>query len=435
MESEEKNPNALTRRQFLGKASALSAFLIVPRYVLGGPGYVAPSDLINLGFIGTGKQSGGLRNNFLPSGEARIVAACDVYAPKLDQFRQQVEAFYAQKASQSSFKGCTPYQDFRELLGRQDLDAVVIVTPDHWHAVQAVMAANAGKDIYCEKPLSLTIAEGRALVDAARQNKRVFQTGSMQRSSPEFRQAVELVRNGYLGEIKNINVYLGKPPKAYDLPEQPVPAGLNWDFWLGPNEYQPFHNDLAPSLRDDFWARWRSYKEFGGGDITDWGAHMFDIAQWALDMDHSGPTEITPPDGKEHQQLTYRYANGVTMKHVFSESRRAVEFVGSEGRINVARGKLETTPASLKDKVIGPGEKRVYRSDEHRKDWLTAIRNRSRPICDVEVGHRTATVCTLGNIAYELNRPLLWDPKKEKFKKDPEANGMLSRPMRKEWAI
>ena len=435
MEKDKKKVGNLSRREFIGKASAISAFFIVPRYVLGGPGYVAPSDMINLGFIGTGKQSGGLRDNFLKSGEAQVVAACDVYAPKLEHFRQQVEAFYAKKANQSSFSGCTPYQDFRELLNRRDVDAVVIVTPDHWHGVHAVMAANAGKDIYCEKPLSLTIAEGRAMVDAARKNKRVFQTGSMQRSSQEFRQAVELVRNGYIGEIKDINVFLGNPPKAYDLPEQPLPAGLNWDLWLGPNEYKPYHNDLAPSLQDDFWARWRSYKEFGGGDITDWGAHMFDIAQWALDMDGSGPVEITPPDGKDNQMLTYRYANGVTMKHVYSDKSRAVEFIGTEGRIKVARNKLETTPASLKNKEIGPGEKQVYRSEEHRKDWLAAIRNRTTPICDVEVGHRTASVCTLGNIAYELNRPLHWDPKKEKFKKDPEANAKLSRPMRKEWSV
>lgn len=430
-----ENAGTVSRREFLGKASALSAFLIVPRYVLGGPGYVAPSDSINLGFIGTGKQSGSLRSNFLKSGDARIVAACDVYAPKLDQFRQQVETFYAKKAKKSSFKGCTPYQDFREMLGRKDIDAVVIVTPDHWHGVQAVMAAKAGKDIYCEKPLALTIAEGRAMVNAARQNKRVFQTGSMQRSSPEFRQAVELVRNGYIGEIKNVNVFVGNPPKAYDLPEQPLPAGLNWDFWLGPNEYQPFNEDLAPSPQADFWARWRSYKEFGGGDMTDWGAHMFDIAQWGLDMDHSGPTEITPPDGKEHQRLTFRYANGITMQHVLSATTRAVEFIGSEGRILVGRGKLETTPTSLKKKEIGPGEKHVYRSDEHRQDWLMAIRNRSTPICDVEVGHRTASVCTLGNIAYELNRPLQWDPVKESFRNDQEANAKLSRPLRKEWAI
>ncbi|MDB5260984.1 MAG: ycjS [Adhaeribacter sp.] len=427
--------NGISRRQFIGKAAAITAFMIVPRYVLGGKGYVAPSDMINLGFIGTGRQSGGLRNNFLNSGQAQIVAACDVYGSKLKDFTEKANKFYAEKAGQQQYLGCKPYEDFREVLARPDVDAVVIASPDHWHAVHAVRAAEAGKDIYCEKPLSLTIKEGRAMVKAARKHKRVFQTGNMQRSWKEFRLAVELVQNGYIGDIQTVKVNVGGPPLPYTLGGEPVPAGVNWDFWLGPNEFKPFHNFLAPEPSATFWARWRDYKGFGGGGMTDWGAHMFDIGQWALEMDNSGPVAIIPPDGKNYRYLTYKYANGITMTHEDFGKNNAIRFIGSKGQIDVQRGKLETTPSSLQTQVIGANEKRVYLSEDHYKNWLHAIRTREKPICDVEVGHRTATVCTLGNIAYELKRPLTWNPKKEKFKNDKEANALRSRQMRPEWAI
>lgn len=322
-----------------------------------------------------------------------------------------------------------------DILSRKDIDAVVIATPDHWHAVQAVKAAEAGKDIYCEKPLSLSIKEGRAMADAARKHNRIFQTGNMQRSYPEFRHAVELIRNGYIGEIKTIKVSVGGPPVPYNLPEETVVEGLDWNEWLGPNDYQYFNHELNPALGDSLWARWRDFKEFGGGGMTDWGAHMFDIAQWALDMDDSGPLEIIPPNGKDYPFLTYKYKDGVTMTHENFGKNNAIQFIGTEGQIQIQRGKLVTMPVALKDKQIGADEKHVYRSDNHYKNFLMAIRSRSKPICDVEVGHRTATVCNLGNIAYELKRPLKWNPKKEKFNRDNEANDLRSRPMRKEWAI
>lgn len=435
MEKEKKSPGGLSRRQFMGQAAALTAFMIVPRYVLGGPGYTAPSDMINLAFIGTGRQSGGLRNNFLKTGEAQIVAACDVYGTKLKDFTDKVDQYYADKADQPKFQGCQAYTDFREVLGRKDIDAVVIATPDHWHGVQAVLAAEAGKDIYCEKPLSLTIKEGRAMVAATRKHNRVFQTGNMQRSWPEFRQAVELVRNGYIGDIQTIKVNVGGPPLPYDLAAETLPADLNWEMWLGPNEYKPYHHFLAPGPTDTFWAKWRDYKGFGGGGMTDWGAHMFDIGQWALDMDHSGPVAITPPNGRETPHLTFTYANGITMTHEDFGKNNAIRFVGTKGQIDVQRGKLETSPGSLATQIIGPNEKHVYLSENHYKNWLSAIRTREKPICDVEIGHRTATVCTLGNIAYELKRPLKWNPKKEKFKGDKEANALRSRTLRPEWAI
>jgi predicted dehydrogenase len=437
MEGYKTIPGSLSRRAFLGKAALGSAFLIFPRFVLGGPGYVAPSDKITLGFIGTGKQGRSLLSHFSRTGQVAVLAASDVYAAKLEDFQKQVQRHSgtASRGASSRNKGCTPYEDFREMLLRPDLDAVVIATPDHWHAVQAVLAARAGKDIYCEKPLSLTVSEGRAMVEATRQNNRVFQTGSMQRSWPEFRQAVELVRQGAIGKIKKVHVAVGGPPQDFDLPEQAVPYGLNWERWLGPNPQHPFHQDLAPSLDMDIWARWRYYEGLGGGDVTDWGAHMFDIAQWGLDKDLSGPADIIPPDGNEVPHLTMRYSQGPEVLHIVSPRDRSVTFFGTDGEIKVSRGKLETNPGSLKRQKIKASGKEVYVSKDHYEDWLAAIRNRTKPFCDVETGHRTATVCNLVNIAYALNRPLQWDPVTEKFKGDQEGNNLLSRPLRKEWAI
>jgi predicted dehydrogenase len=431
----------LTRRNFVGTtAKALTAFLIVPRYVLGGRKpdgslYVPPSDIISLGFIGTGKQGRGLATSFLKMGEVRIGGLSEVYKDKLQLTLNDIKTTYIENTSLGTFSSIPVYNDFRELLARKDVDAVVIATPDHWHAAMAVRAAEAGKDIYCEKPLSLTVREGRAMVNATRKSNRVFQTGSMQRSWPEFRQAVELVRNNYIGEIKSIRVNIGPPPVAYNLAAEPVPQGLDWAGWLGPNTPMPFNAELAPPITKDVYPNWRNYKEFGGGMVTDWGAHMFDIVQWALDMDNSGPVEVIAPDGKEYPFLTYRYENGITMTHEKWEWNNAIHFIGTAGEIEVGRGKLETTPVALKDRIIGETEKHVYKSEQHYKDFFNAMRNRTKPVCDVEIGHRTASVCNIGNIAYQLKRRLQWDPAKELFKNDPEANALLGRPMLNEWAI
>ncbi|MCA0230294.1 MAG: Gfo/Idh/MocA family oxidoreductase [Bacteroidetes bacterium] len=436
-----KKESTVSRREFVGKAaSVLAGFTIVPRFVLGGTRpdgtkYIAPSDIISLGFIGTGKQGRGLTTSFLGTNEARIVALSEVYKAKAQLTLDRIKAHYEKNTQLGAYSDIPVYVDFRELLARKDIDAVVIATPDHWHAAMSVKAAEAGKDIYCEKPLALTIREGRAMVNAARKYNRVFQTGSMQRSWPEFRQTAELVRNGYIGEIKSIKVNVGPPPKPYDLSAETIPEGLDWDKWLGPNSPVAFNSELAPPISRDVFPNWRNYKEFGGGMVTDWGAHMFDIVQWALDMDNSGPVEIIAPDGKDHPFLTYRYANGITMTHEKWDWSNAIHFVGTEGEIKVQRKKLETTPASLKEKVIGETEKHVYKSENHYKDFLDAMRKRSKPICDVEIGHRTSSVCNLGNIAYELKRPLQWNPKKEQFKNDKEANELLGRSMRPEWGI
>jgi len=437
-DKKKKTPIDNSRRNFLKySASALAGYIIVPRFVLGGvrhdgSKYIPPSDMISLGFIGCGKQGKILSNYFLTTNEIRILAISEVYKDKTELMLKTIKT--NQEKNKQPSNDIAVHNDFRELLTRKDIDAVVIATPDHWHAAVAVRAAEAGKDIYCEKPLALTVKEGRAMVNATRKHKRIFQTGSMQRSWPEFRQAVEIIRNGFIGEIKSIKVNVGPPPIVYDLPEQPVPDGLDWNKWLGPNEFKHFNAELAPPITQDVYPNWRKYKEFGGGQVTDWGAHMFDIAQWALDMDNSGPTEIFAPDA-EHPFLTYKYNNGIIMTHEKWEWNNAVLFTGTEGELRIARGRLETTPASVKNKVIGDEQKHVYKSENHYKDFLNAMRKRTKPICDVEIGHRTATVCNIGNIAYQVKRPLKWDPKKEKFKDNAEANALLGRPMLNEWAI
>lgn len=435
-----KRNDGLNRRDFLSKASlAFGSIMIVPRHVLGGKRpdgslYLAPSDVLNLGFIGTGKQGRGLSNSFLSTGQVRISAISEVYQAKANLFLDRVKENYTKNPSWGSYAAIPVFQDYRELLASKNVDAVVIATPDHWHAAMAVRAAEAGKDIYCEKPLSLTVREGRAMVNAARKHKRVFQTGSMQRSWPEFRQAVELIRNGYIGEVKSIKVNVGPPPEAYQLPAQAIPEGLDFEKWLGPNEAVVFNSELAPPISQDVFPNWRKYKEFGGGGMTDWGAHMFDIVQWALDMDQSGPVKVSAPQGKDQPYLTYTYANGITMTHQPWEWNSGVEFVGTEGTLRSARKKLETSKPELKDRVIGPNEKHVYKSENHYIDFIQAIRNRTMPICDVEVGHRTASVCNIGNIAYAVNKSLEWNPKTEKFN-DAEANALLGRKLNKTWGI
>jgi len=427
------NAKCLNRRDFLKAGAVVSSFMIVPRHVLG-RGYLAPSDMIALGFIGCGRQSGGLRNRFLDTRETRIVAASDVYAVKQDTFVNAVNSWYSEKLEQGTYKAAAGIKDFRELLSRKDIDAVVIAAPDHWHAAMAVRAAEAGKDIYCEKPLSLTVNEGRAMVNAARKHKRVFQTGSMQRSAPEFTKAVQLVRSGAIGTIKKVYVNVGGPPKVWDLQSETKPEGLDWDLWMGPNTIErPYNNELAPAMDAKFWPKWRDYVEFGGGGMTDWGAHMFDIAQWGLNMDASGPGELVYSEpGKG---LIYKYSNGVEVVHRPMEGKQHCHFVGTDGEVFVARGELRTTPEPLKDKVFNAGEAGVYVSTNHYKDFLNAIRTRKPPICDVETGHRTASVCNIGNIAYGLGRSLKWDPLKEDFEGDKKASQLLGRPMRKEWKV
>ncbi len=427
---DKKETIGFTRRNFLKTgAVAAAGFMVLPRHVLGGHGFIAPSDRINLGYIGTGKQVYTLLNGIGKVPETMVIAACDVDRKKLAKF-------VGESAKLNAMKSAHPvesYGDYRELLARTDIDAVVVATPDHWHALNVIDAAKAGKDIYCEKPLALTIEEGRAMVDAVKKYKRVLQTGSMQRSQYNFRQAADLVRNGYIGTVQEINVSVGEPVKQCDLPSMPTPDYLDWDRWIGPSLYRGYHPILSPPIEDDKWAWWRGYRDFGGGYITDWGAHMFDIVQWALDMDHSGPVSFVPPTQPGAVEgLYFTYANGVRVNHKAWGRGNAIQFIGTEGKIEVSRSFLDTEPAGLAQQQLKPGDKKVYHADNHYQDWVDAIKKRSKPVADVEIGHRTASVCNAINIAYELQRPLKWNPKKEVFD-DAYANMLKGRPYRNGW--
>ncbi len=423
----------LTRRHFLKTttAAALTAPLLLSSSGAA-PGQKGPNDRITLGFIGVGTQGRGLLDNFLSQHGTQVVAVCDVDTTRREHSRKRVEEFYGAKAD-AEFKGCTAYKEFQDLLARKDIDAVVIAAPDHWHAYIAIAACNAGKDVYCEKPLSLTIYEARAMVKAARKNQRVFQTGSMQRSSSEFRKTCELVRNGRIGKVKQVIVDVGPPSRPCDLPEEPMEPGLNWDLWQGPAPARGYNSILSPRGVHTHFPDWRNYREYSGGMMTDWGAHHFDIAQWGLGMDESGPVDIIPPeDPKATKGLRYIYANGVEVLHGDSGG---VLFIGTEGKILVNRGKFEATPASLAEAPLDDKCIRLYNSYNHPKDFLDCVRSRKKPICDVEIGCRSVTVCHLGNLAYWNHRRLKWDPAAEKFVGDKEANQWLDRPKRGPWKV
>ncbi len=422
----------ISRRRFLKVAA--SAAPIVSGSLAFGQSKTEANDRINLGFIGVGKMGRGHLGSFLGYGDVQVVAVSDVVRERKENAQQTVEKRYAKQKAKGTYKGCAAYDDFRELLDRDDIDAVVIATPDHWHAIPAVMAANAKKDIYCEKPLTRTIGEGRKVVEAVAKNKVVFQTGSQQRSEfgGRFRKAVELIRNGYIGDVKTIRIGVGAPNIPCDLPAQDVPTGTDWDMWVGPSMFRPYNEILCPKGIHNHFPAWRMYREFAGGGVADMGAHHFDIAQWALGVDGSGPVKIEPPAKGENVGLKLTYANGVEMFH---GGPSGCTFEGTEGKIYVNRPVLESTPKTLVAKEFGPGEFRVAPSSNHRRNWVDAIRSRKQPIATAEIGHRTGTVCHLTNLGYQLRRPLQWDPAKERFVGDDKANTLIDQPMRKPWKL
>ncbi len=432
---EKKNASTNGRRQFMKQGfQAAVAFTIIPRFVMGGKGYLPPSDRITLGFIGTGKQGKILAGYFHKNTDTQIIAGSDVDSQKLAAFQQLVQKQVAEKTGQE-YKGFTAYPDFRELLERKDIDAVVIATPDHWHAVQSVMSANAGKHVYCEKPMAHSVGEGRAMVNAMKKNKVAFQCGSMQRSQDKFRDAVNLVRNGTIGKVKEVLVMVGNPAIPFDLPGMPVPAYLNWDGWVGPSVMRPYHTELSPPVEKDVYPNWRNYKEYGGGMVSDWGAHMFDIAQWGLDMDNTGPVKYDPPKGNEVKGLVMTYENGIVMKHIDFGRNNSVRFIGEKGILDVSRSYLESLPGNIVTTPLAADAKRVYSTNNHYQDWIDSIKKGTATVADVETGHRTSSVCALANIAYWLKRPLEWDPKEEKFKNDAEANALLTPAIRAPWKL
>ncbi len=428
MEKEKKHQESLSRRKFVrNSALTLGAISIIPRHVLG-QGFTPPSDKINLGYIGLGKQGVGLANSFISNTDAQIVAGSDVWKSKRNAFEDVVSGFYAEKRGQADYKGVKTYLEYQKVLERKDIDAVVIATPDHWHDIQAIDAMNAGKDVYCEKPLTNTVSEGRAIVDAVERNKAVFQTGSMQRSWDRFKKAQEIVSSGKLGEITKVLVNVGDPAIAYNLPEEPMPKGLDWNLWCGPAPLLAYNSKVAPQVVDKF-PDWRDYKETGGGILADWGAHMFDIAQWCLGMDDTGPVKFMPPeDPKAVRGLSMRYENGIEMVHEDFGRGWSVRFIGSEGILDVSRSFLESLPLNIVYEEPFENPSKIFENrNNHYQDWLSAIKTRGETICPAEVGHRSATVCNVANIAYWLGKPLDWDPVKEQFKGNAEANALLKR--------
>lgn len=419
---------AMGRRDFLKRSAvaagaALAWPSIVPSSVFGAN---APSNRITIGSIGLGGMGTGNMKGFKGKADSEVVAVCDVDAGHREKARQT--AGLDKKAS---------YEDFHELLARDDIDAVVVATPDHWHAPISIAAVRAGKDVYCEKPQTLTIAEGRALADEVRRYGRVFQTGSQQRSSDNFRLACELVRNGKIGKVRTVRVGLPGNNRECEptwTPE-PVPEGFNYDLWLGPAPWEPYHKQRCH-------YEFRFLLEYSGGQVTNWGAHHLDIAQWGLGMDESGPVEIVgegefPETGlfttakKVHFEA--RYANGV--KLICQTGGSNTRFEGAEGWVDVRRGGLETEPESLKQTVIGPDEIHLYESRDHKQNFLDCIKSRKDPIANAETGHRSASLCHLGNIAMLLKRKLRWDPRAERFIGDSEANRMRWRPRRAPWQL
>lgn len=426
----------MDRRNFLRKSAvAVAGFTIVPRYVLGGVNFTPPSDRINLGIIGCGAQG---RWTLAPqfAKRANLIAASDCESRQLQAMQEIIET-ETQKATGKVYQGFKQYADYHELLARTDIDGVIIATPDHWHAVQTIEACRAGKDVYVEKPMAHSIAEGQAMRKAVEKYNRVLQVGNMQRSWRNFRQACELVRNGYIGDIKEIKVSVGPPPIAYNLEPQPVPSTLNWEMWIGPAPMNPFNAELAPPMERKVFPNWRNYKEYGGGMVCDWGTHMFDIAQWAMGMDNSGPIEFIPGDGRELKSLTMYYANGTMMTHerFRDDEGNGVRFIGSKGVIDISRSFLDTIPAKLKDQEIGENEIHLYHSDDHYADFLQAMKTRKQPLSTVEVGHRSVSLCHIVNLCYEFNRKLVWNPEKEEFFMDDSANRRRSNPIRAPYSI
>jgi len=456
------NGTQINRRQLLKKSAGLTAGSICLPYLvassaLGRSGNVAPSERITMGSIGVGGMGTNNMRAFLSHDDVQVVAVCDV-AKANDQYghwykngwkgplfgrepaRMIVDEHYAKKNRAGGFKGCDAYVDFREIISRDDIDAVCITTPDHWHAIPVIMAAETGKGVYCEKPLSLTVAEGRAMVKAVERYGVVFQTGTQRRSSQTFRFVCELVRNGRIGRLKKISTCIGtnnKEAPSRDWKPMPVPDWLDYDMWLGPAPWVPYHKDRCLYT-------FRFGLDYSGGQTTNLGAHFIDVAQWANGTDRTGPIEFEdlggeyPADGlfttvtKVHYRA--RYANGVELT---CETRQGgpMRFEGTEGWLQIQGSKLTSGPESLKTSVIGPNEIHLYQSNDHHRNFLDCMKTNRETAAPAEVGHRSTSVCHLGNIAMTLKRKLQWDPEAERFKNDAEANRMLARAMRSPWHL
>ena len=433
--------STISRRRFFKRgAAAVCAAVAAPHVVassaLGKDGAVAPSERIGMGFIGLGNQGGGhfaggawtyLPGGYLGRPDVQVLAVCDIRRERRQRALETAEERYAERFGKGRYRGVTAYNDFRELLIRDDIDAVLIASPIHWHSLMTVMAAKAGKDVYCEKPTSLTIREGQAMVEAVRRYGRVFQAGTQQRSEygGKFRMACDLVRSGRIGKLQSVYAYQGgggfSPRGKYSGSGRPIPDGFDWELFLGPAPWRPYEGRAGAH-------------DFGWGDIN-WGQHHYDIVQWGLGADRTGPVEINLEDGR----VVYRYASGVVVYGSPPPGQPwqpgGACFVGTQGKVVFHRDTFYTDPPELARQPLGPEDDRLYHSDSHSGNFLECIRTRQPTICDVQTAHRAMSVILLGGIAMKLARPLGWDPEREQFVNAPDADRMLSVAKREPWRI
>jgi predicted dehydrogenase len=447
-----------TRRGFiksslLGGVGAMAFPHLLPSHIWAAE--AKPNSRLTMGFIGMGTQSRGLLRTFL-GGETRVVAVCDVDKTRREDAKRRVDEYYASgKSAGNTSAGCAAYNDFRDLIARQDIDAVCIATPDHWHAIITLAALRAGKDVYCEKPLTHNIHEAIKVMTAVTKNGRVLQTGSMQRSMSEFRVACELVRNGVIGKIQSVECSFGEPPIPCNLPEEQLEPGLDWDLWLGPSPVRPYNSILCPRGIHKGFPRWRNYSEYGGGKVTDWGAHHLDIAQWGLGMDASGPVQALPPEkAGDKKGAKLLYASGITVKHV---SGFGVDFLGTKGRVRVNRGKFvferdgktiasclgkadeETSVTREVQKAqkefLQDAKVKLYVSRNHISDFLECVKSRKQPITNEQIGGRSVICCHLMNLAYAHQQKIEWNPEKLQFAEGSGDPKWLTRDYRGPWNV
>jgi myo-inositol 2-dehydrogenase/D-chiro-inositol 1-dehydrogenase len=435
-----------TRRRFLKRTAALAGGAIavpcfVPGSALGAEGRAAPSERIGVGMLGVGRQTVAYNlKAFLASPDTQVVAVCEVDAWRRENARQTTEKHYADQKASGTYKGCTAYGDFREVLARDDVDAVMISTPDHWHVPMSLAAVEAGKDVACEKPITRTIAEGRKLADAVAKHQRVFRVDSEFRSIQGFHRAVELVRNGRLGKVHTIHVGVpaGDNVTCPVCPEMPVPEELDYESWQGPAPRAPYTENRVHPPKGYGRPGWMRVLYYCDGMITNWGAHLCDIAQWGNDTERTGPVEVEghgvyPPADSlwnvlKTFEVHYRFANGVRM--IYKTESPYVRFEGSEGSIRAefGRGGITAEPASVLDSKIGPDEIH-FRFKSEKADFIDCVKSRGQTLEDAEVGHRTTSLCHLGHIAVHLGQKLRWDPDAERFLDNDAANAFVDKPI------
>jgi predicted dehydrogenase len=452
----------LPRRRFLGRSlAAATAAVAMPMFIASGHA-AAPNDQIGVGIIGCGRRNGqlaiGKGGQGVPPPHARIVAVADLNLKRANEWAKNYR--------------CQAFQDFRALLDRKEVDVVIYATPEHWHYLPCIHSCQAGKDMYGEQPLSHTIREGRVMIQAVRKYRRVFQVGEMQRSHPATRKAVELIRNGRIGKLQAIVGYNYPSAWECDFPAQPIPEWLDWDRWCGPNEVVPYHTDLYlsripyereppyytyPAEKCAVGPGWMSFRPYSGGELPNWGCHGLSMVHWALDMDLSGPVEIWVDPAEKMETVVYRvpekrdrgdaacsksaihykYANGVVLSLTSNDPKLGggATFIGDKGRITIFREGYECDPVGLDQDPLPPGAARVYQSDNHMENFFACVSSRKDPIMSVEAGHSVATLCHLGNIARRLGRRLKWDPQREIFPGDDEANQYVDCPKRKGYEL